>query len=330
MQRAVLMAAAVSACIGGTCLAQGVPCSYSVTVLPPHDCGLFQGPGNPHAINNLGHVLLTAPNCGTGYDETYIWTGGDTLTLIPRPAGMLGFSGFDLNDHGQIAGTAQMAGDLFAAIYDTTSEEWTFLEPPPTVPDGWSYGWAINNGQACGWRTIGGPPEYPISAFVWSPENGGTFDDLGLIDGMINGGVDIADDGVVAVIAALGLQAFTWNGDRIRRLGFFAGAESITPNAIANGQHVVGGSRFVSGPVTWAVPFEYNGGLLQMLPVLSEPFTSCTALGVTSAGLIVGGCRPVTTADWRPVSWLGGRNPRHRTARREFWRAFVGIRRRCE
>lgn len=194
-----VIALAATPLMAATTSARGqLPCHYDVTVLPGHSCGTFGGPGNPVAINNLGHVLLTAPNCGEpAYDETYLWTGGPTLTLIQRPAGMVGFQGNDINDNDVVCGTAVFAGSsaFRAVIYDHGN--WTIL-PPLNPPLGWSSAEAVNNsGQVCGYRSIGSKtdPLVPQQAFVWSPATG--FADLGVMNGPNSQATDLADDGTV-------------------------------------------------------------------------------------------------------------------------------------
>src|SRR4051794_14481836 len=68
-----------------------IPCHYEAQIIPNVNCGLFQVTAIPTAVNNVGHVVGYFGQCrGDSYDS-YLWTGGQTLNILPHPPGMAGF-----------------------------------------------------------------------------------------------------------------------------------------------------------------------------------------------------------------------------------------------
>lgn len=287
--------------------AQGIPCSYEIAhVIQAPPCGGQPQPTSALAISPNGRYV-----CGyycacicINYRSFVYDTQTGVFTTLPLPAGMTTSMANDVSDAGVVVGF--VGGTLVEQgyVYSVHTGTYTFL--PSGVPQGVCKATGINaSGTVCGYRGIGGPPDYPTSAFIWSEKEG--FADLGLLDGMSTGASDIAEDGMVAIGVGAGLAAYIWDGgQRTTRIGLPAGADSISAHGIGDGEHVVGTSLYLSGPLTWAVPLEFRDGVLEPLPVLAEPNTSCTALAVASTGLIVGGCRPLINDNWRPCVWLGG------------------------
>jgi len=276
-----------------------LPCSYEVTNVPPFS-SCFGGnpvPGTPTAINNLGHVLLFRSQCAEpGYNDTYVWTGGATATLIPRPPGMLGFTGSDLNDNGLVCGEAWYGGavGLRGVIYSTNSGEWTVLLPL-NPPLGWSSVSAINNNnEACGYRSIGSAQaaNQPRTAFRWTVEDGIT--DLGLIDGFSTSAVDISPEGLVAVGLEGTPGGYRWGPNGLTSMGTLSGANGLGPSAIVAGGRMVGGSLFITKTHFWGVAVDFNDNVLTALPTPGPDLGSCTTRDVNSSGVILGHCQMIS------------------------------------
>ncbi len=297
-----LLATLVSASLATPANAQ-LPCSYNVTVLPNEPCFGRQSPANPIAINNLGHVLLVASQCLKGYDVTYIWTGGPTLTPIQYAPNMVGFHGNDLNDHDVIVGTAMMtyAGQR-GFMYDLNTGVWTEL-PPLNPPTGWSSANAINNNnEVTGFRSIGNAsgPINPRTAFRWSAQRG--FENFGMPDGRSTEGFDIDAAGTVSVSsgqAAPGAFAYLWFADS---------SSMIQPPGCLNseggrlndlGLLTTGGLTDISS--TTEIGFTYRNGVFTPLNPLPGA-TSASFLGLTSSGLICGRSN-FPGSNWRACAW---------------------------
>jgi probable HAF family extracellular repeat protein len=289
--------------------AQQVPCSYSVQILPEVDCGIWQAAGNPTGINNLGNVVGIFGQCGSqGSTDSFIWIGGDDLTIIQRPIGVLSFSATDINDEGLITGTAETsnAGQR-GFIYNSKTDEWTQLPPPNPASQGWSSAESINSkGQVCGYRSVndGGDPVNPWMAYIWTP--GAGFTDLGLINGETTAGRRINEAGhVIGTMYVNGVShAFLWHDGKITDLGTLAGLNT-TPLELNDKGTVVGVSRISNGPPIQNRAFRWNDNQITNLGILPG-FNSSSANGVTNSGLITGRCSN-STADGIPVIWVNGR-----------------------
>jgi len=288
--RALLAACPVLAPGSGAQPAFGqAPCHYDVTVLPNHSCGIFSSPANPVAINNLGHVLLGGANCGNPvYDESFLWTGGPTLTPIPRPSYMLGFAAQDLNDDDIVVGTAvtTYAGQR-AFIYDSHSGVWTEL-PPLNPPTGWSGALAIsNNNVVCGFRSIGSPgdPVNPRTAFIWSAAQG--FHDLGIVNGYSTTAGRINIHGMCSGEMALGkiIVPFLWDGVHLVQVPSIAGFETH-PGGLNDWNSLAGYALTGASPINTRAFLWRNGLQTELLPL--RGFGRAAAGNVSDGNVVVG------------------------------------------
>jgi uncharacterized membrane protein len=310
MRRLAVCAAAIAS--GRAPALAQLPCSYTVTVVPNADCGILGSqPLTPVAINNLGHVLLTGTGCAGPNTDTFLWTGGPSLTLIPRPAGMISFSGNDLNDNDVVCGEAWYAsGGLRAVIYDHGS--WTILLPL-NPPDGWSSAASINNNnEVCGYRSIGSraDPVNPQTAFSWSSRAG--FSDLGIVDGYNTTFSHISEDGRVCGWAGIfastaGTRGLIEPPNPPTVLppipdGTGSACTSITDGGVACGY---GKFPLPTGDVVRA--FVWQAGQISSLGVLPGMLRSF-ALDVANDITVVGYCRTMTGgADVsRGFAWRAG------------------------
>jgi hypothetical protein len=292
---------------GGPAMAQ-LPCSYTVTVLPDVNCGILgSAPGNPSAINNLGHAVVWGACSLSGYADSWLWTGGTNLALIPKAPGMLGFHAADINDNDVIVGEAEMSGTgRRAAIYDHGT--WTIL-PPLNPPMGWSSANAINNNnQVCGYRSIGNPnePVNPFTAFRWSQAEG--FTDLGLYQGLSTIGRDLNASG--SMVVGLGPQGVNgslfWTGSSIIELSPVPGY-SVALGTRINGQDQIAGSMTLTTTSPWtSQPFIWTSGVTVLLGTLPGYDTAGVG-GFTSDGVVTGRCGKTTdSADVRAYLWRDG------------------------
>lgn len=114
------------------------------------------------ALNNLGQAV------GLGLDGTAtLWSNGATLTLA-SPGGPGTSVANDINDLGQIAGTATIGGSTHAVVWNAGGA----ITADLGNPNGVIVAWAINNlGQVVGTSGSGGN----LYAFVW---NGGAIVNL--------------------------------------------------------------------------------------------------------------------------------------------------------
>jgi uncharacterized membrane protein len=288
--------------------AQGIPCRYGVTHVIQAPPGPFSdSPTYATAISPNGRYVVGYFNFdGAGNDRAFVYDVRTALFhTLPLPPGTSDSFATDVNDMGQITGHAGGAvGSDFGFIYSLPTGQYTLL--PPVHRDGICWTTGINaSGVTCGYRTIGGPPGYPTSAFIWD-EKTGVFTDLGLIDGMSSGATGIADDGMVAVHKGVGLAGYFWDGRRLSNLGWLPGADDIRLWDMQSGARAAGGSLFIVGGSFWVVPFVYRNSALHPVPTLTEALPSCTASAMNPSGLIVGHCRPINNGDdLHAVSWLG-------------------------
>ena len=286
-----------------------LPCSYEVTVLPPFN-SCFGGdpvPGTPTAINNLGHVLLFRSQCDD-YNDTYLWTGGPSLTLIPRPPGMLGFTGWDLNDNGLVCGEAQYASPTGprAVVYDTNTGQWTIL-PPLNPPQGWSNALALNNNnEVCGYRTIGtkNDPTTHQQAFHWTAVDG--FTDYGIMNGPNSWATDIAEDGTIVgwtggnPISAF-TRAFVHAGGVTTILPAVPGGYNSAAFAVESAGRVAVSGLTLIDAIAYPRGFAYFDGNFIPLGVLPG-FTRTFPVEVDAAGQVFGYCT-VGTSGRQPFVW---------------------------
>jgi uncharacterized membrane protein len=153
-------------------LSQGAygQCRYEVHVISLE--------GNCHvyatALNDSG-VVVGSYGCGAGFNQPFRWTEEGGIELVEPPAGSSETFLNDVNDAGQIVGSATI-GQLRAFLLD--HGEYTML--PSDLPYGSSQALAINDsGMVVGHRHIDVDGDFRTNAFVWTREGG--FVDLGLM-----------------------------------------------------------------------------------------------------------------------------------------------------
>jgi uncharacterized membrane protein len=287
--------------------AQPLACAYQTAEIiqaPPASTSLTFGQSiSPNGRYIVGSYLVNA----AGADKAFYFDM-QTQQFVPLPVlpGTFTSMAMDVNDAGQIVGRVTIPAGNKGFIYSIATGQYTLLEPinPQGVCD---LTGITSNGIVSGTRSIGskGDPVFPKTAFIWSPESG--FLDLGIVDGWSTFGVDIAEDGVVAVGVGFGLAAHWWDGRNAASVGTLPGSDGLTPWGIGNGHRVVGSALFIQGATSWSVPFDFHNGVLTALPVLDAVNRSCLAQAVSSDGLVVGACQTVGgPGNWLPCAWHAG------------------------
>jgi probable HAF family extracellular repeat protein len=213
-------------------------CQYEVTVIEGPQCAF--GPASMYAcsLNDQGHIVGFF-KCPTGYAEPFLWTPETGLIELPLPPDSYEAAAEDINEAGQIVGTATIASVGFRAfVYD--KGQFTML--PPVIPDaGWCKGFGINNdATVVGYRSITEEVN-PYNGYIWSAEDG--FTDLGVMEGPHSSAVDISEDGVV--VGWTGLMAateevFLREEGEVRLLGPIPGGVSSAPGDLNNREQVAG------------------------------------------------------------------------------------------
>jgi hypothetical protein len=289
-------------------LAQPLPCRYKVTdVIQAPDAGPgFPSPTNALAISPNGRYVVGHFNPGAiGFDRAFAYdTATRQFIVLPLPAG--GFQSYcnDVNDAGLAVGSYWLPTGTAVQrgyVYDILGGRYLH-ELLPLPGAAWCAASGINaRNEVCGTRSIGSKTSTtnPQTAFKWSSIAG--FTDLGVVDGHTTFGADIAEDGAVAVAVAGGLVPRIWEGQSLLPIGTLKGADGLTPYAITDNHHVVGNALFLVGP---SPAFDFRDGLLKPLPPLDPQHSTCTAVAVNRAGLIVGGCRATTgPLHWQASLW---------------------------
>ena len=314
--RALVPASLALNCCGLSTAHAQVPCSYSVQVLPPVDCGLFEGPGVPTAINNLGHVIGVFNQCGTpSLNSSFIWTGGKELTIVPLPPWILGFFANDLNDSGLIVGTAETAiAGQRGVVYNSKTGEWTELPPPNPTGQGWSAAHSVNNaGQVTGFRSLndGGDPVNPWQAFIWSPTTG--FTDLGVMSGPSSTGIHVSEGGSIVGWTGVGNanagdRAFLHLNGQTTILPPVPGGTSSFGEA-HNKTTVVGYGRIAipRRPFFQFRGFVFQNGVMTVIPPV-KGYRHSFVIDITDGGLAIGRSRFLLDGSdsSRPFLWHDG------------------------
>jgi uncharacterized membrane protein len=303
-----LVALGVIASAARHATAQPLPCRYEVAAViqaPPGP--LTSSPTFGNAISPNGRYVVGTYNpSGFGNDRAF-WFDVQTQQFTPLPSlpGTIASRAYDVSDAGLVVGTIAIPADK-GFIYSISTGQYTLLEP--INPQGVCEVTGITSkGVVCGTRSIGSKtdPVFPKTAFIWTPSN--EFNDLGLVNGNSTFGVDIAEDGIVAVSVGPTVETHWWDGMSSGNVGAFKGAAGLTPWAIGNNRRVVGSALFIHSPPSWSMAFDFRGGTLIALPALDAANRSCTAMDVNQAGLVVGACRPPQTTQWKPCIWVDER-----------------------
>jgi uncharacterized membrane protein len=302
--------------VGCQLVSAQIPCSYTVThTIQGPWCGEFWGypPTYASGISPNGrYVVGYYEICGNGFYRSFLFdTLINVMTTLPWPgSGWHSMTAADCNNAGVVVGDGwsdSVAGGRRGWIYDSVTQQYTIIEP---LGGSWSLVAAINStGAVCGYRsnTYVGDPANPHEAFIWTPNNGGEFTNLGVLNGPKSAATDIADDGtVVGWTGGNGLynvRAFTYSKGSISVLPAIMPGGSSQASA-TNGNLVVGFGR-----TAWNV-FEKHAFVFDIatkIMVTIPPPVECESIceDVSPDGLVVGAflCNPFG----HPLVWSNGR-----------------------
>jgi probable HAF family extracellular repeat protein len=293
----------------------GDPPQYTITILSP------PGATNSSAtrINNLGEVIGTANNSAT----VWVYQNG-TYTFIPALPGSRSYYPNDINDHGQVIGSAFVAGDgqyhgysyqngvtTDLGIYQPSSinnlgqisaylndaSRALLIDGPtvttlPTLGGSFAIAGQINeHGQIVGYGNLTtGGPEHP---FLYA---NGTMTDLGLLPGFARGGaLGINQNGdITGYMQYAGLpvdrRAFLYHNGVMTDLGLptpfnYTDTTGVSPTGINDSGQIVG----LIGDLGSGA-FVYTGGQMydiQSLIPRDGDWHPIGATGINDAGQIV-------------------------------------------
>lgn len=279
-------------------------------------------------INTAGHIV------GYTFDpddtfRTFIWKNG-VVTRFRSSLGGSDARGFDINDVGQVAGSAENAGGRMRAFRWTNGN----MNALGTLGGNESFGFAINNrGHVVGQSRISGNAR--SHAFLFK---NGVMSDLGTLGGPNSAAMDINDAGQVVgwsetatgarhpflwengvmkdlfspgstntgtayaidpfgtVVGERNNRAFRWRDGVISGLGLGGQGPSVA-TGIRQGRIVgnLGGRAFV-----------LVGGELTLLPLLIPDGVASAAYAVNGAGVVVGNTTVELEPECRPAGGCAG------------------------
>ncbi|TVQ62923.1 MAG: hypothetical protein EA378_03670 [Phycisphaerales bacterium] len=253
--------------------------------------------GNANAINNNGEIVGFISSTPGTVQRGFYWNAGDLALLEPTSGSSAQWTeAMGINDHGQISGSAQVAGSngFQAYIWDRDN-----TSPVISVPQvsgtgaGFYAGYAINNnGQMTGYYQSNLGFEQPWRGYIYQTSNN-LSTDVGTL-GDDNSYVEawaINDKGHVVGYTDTNLffdtRAFILTEDGMQNLGTLGGDFS-SALGINNDDWVVGTSRNESGQ---ARAFLWRDGVMEDLNDFIDPDSGWIlerAQGISDTGWIIG------------------------------------------
>ncbi len=273
----LLPALLISCCLAWACPAPAVAqCQYEAVVIegPQHEW--FSAIVIGRGLNDSGEVVGEWRWPIADYPEAFYWTEEKGMLTLPRPAGVIGATASDLNEHGQIAGSHMIEGQGWTGfVFDLETGAFAYLVPKHegVVAHTVSSANAINNaGIVAGSRVIGAPDDpapLPFNAVIWDT-NTGEVTDLSVGDGPSSGAMDISENGDHVVGWANGSgplfgQAAIWTDDQLHVIGPLPGTDNSIVNAVSESGIAVG-SGLAQSPVVWRA-FIWDGTLTIIDPI---------------------------------------------------------------
>jgi len=253
--------------------------------------------GNANAINNNGEIVGFINSTPGTTQRGFYWNAGSLTLLEPASGNPNHFTeAHGINDHGQISGSAQVAGPngFQAFIWDRDN-----TAPVISVPQvsgtgaGFSAGYYINNnGQMTGYYQSNLGFEQPWRGFVYQTSNN-LATDIGTLgdDNSYVEAWDINDKGHVVGYSDTNLffstRAFILTEDGMQNLGTLGGDFS-SALGINNDDWVVGTS---SNDLGQNRAFLWRDGVMEDLNDFIDPDSGWVlerAQGISDTGWIVG------------------------------------------
>lgn len=265
-------AAAAAASASGSAPAIG---NYRVIQLSPSS-GFAQ-------INAKGQVAFTEFAGGSGSRaKFYDGAGVRDLGTLGGPYAIVG----NLNDHGQVAGSATVdaAGEVYHAYRWSKAGGMVDLNPPGA---GRSFGNDINKHGWVAGAAATGPGRMPVHAYLW--KSGAPGRDLGSF-GNSSSAIALNDAGTVVGYSEgpeLGIlgRAFRWTA--AGGLQSLVGISSVASqaNAINEAGKIVGGASFDTSLSDQAFLWTPSGGLQE---IGTAPSYLAFATGINEKSLVIG------------------------------------------
>lgn len=237
--------------------------------------------GNTNAINNAGAIAGLACTAGNAECHAVIYAAGQVKDL--GPTGVKLSNAYDINDAGQVSGSALVGGARRAFVYSNG-----VMTDIGTLGGKDSDGAGINaSGQIAGAATLADNTFQ--HAFRYT---NGVMTDLGTLGGSGSAGIGINASGQVTgfsdlpFVSALGSRqhAFLFSAGVMRDLGTLGGGFSMGSAINDSGQ--VTGQAAIGGDNQLNHAFLYSGGIMRDLGTLGGDLSNGHALN--AAGQVVG------------------------------------------
>ena len=302
----------VVAILGGLCAGDAhSQCEYEVTVLKfPISCGLGTARTIASGLNDQAHVVGSYRCPFWKHNEAFLWTLQEGFVTLQRPSQVSSAIAEDINSGGAICGEMVVTGLGFRGfVYEDGL--WTELAPAVPVAGALSSAAAISNsGVVVGLRSIHDGLN-PLSAFIWSAEEG--FTDLGVMNGPSSGALDVNDGGEVVGWTGNGgstSAAFLWRDGELSLIGPIPVPGGFTSRAsgISNNGLVAGTGRVQSKPGAAVAVLGFvlhHGEIILIDPV---PGYDTSGVGdVNQVGQVTGlSVKLTNSSDRRGFLWQNG------------------------
>ena len=259
------------------------------------------------AIGTVGAALACRPDAPLPTEPRVAPPGapratvvGASVTVLPTLGGSRQTSIADINNAGQVVGSAFTAGDIEHAFLWTPGQGMRDLG---TLGGFGSRATAINNaGQVVGFSDLPIGPTGLRHAFLWTPSGG--MQDLGSIGQFLGESfaLDINDVGQIVgwsrVLSGGGLRAFLWTqGAGMQDLGSLGPNANAMAAGINNAGQIVGQSGLAPPNTAASHAFLWTPGQgLQDLGTLGGSISE--AVAINSAGQVVGWSYASDASPW--------------------------------
>jgi probable HAF family extracellular repeat protein len=252
-------------------------------------------------INEAGTVVGYILDSATFYDKPIVWSG-DTVTILPLPAGY--FNGFanDVNDSGVVCGQVWVHDSGVPLAFRYTGTTYKLL---PTLggPISEGIGTRLNNaGDIVGLAYTNHSPDYR-HATLWQDT---TIIDLGTL-GSSSFATDINDSGQITgyynTTSSSNSRAFLYRNKSMTDIGTVPGYESCQANGMNSKGWIVGNcsGTLGQGAFLWRPD---SGMTLLTVP---GGYLKATAAAVNDSGIVAGRAFVTTPAGTvHPVIWKNG------------------------
>ncbi|WP_375424594.1 hypothetical protein [uncultured Friedmanniella sp.] len=311
-----LLALAVSGVMSLPAAAAAPPLGYQAIPLVPVTGQAFEASRTGNPITSTGRVAGTArPTPESDVHAAAVFYLGNHTIRVLHPPGSSGSSAVDVNNLGQVAGSAEYPGrPRQAFVWTSRTGTYRVLPLPPGASSAYPY--ALNDhGAVVGYYT---DADNHYRAFVSDPAvDDGRIRNLGTIgtdDYAVGTGINNAGDviGYTFSLTRQGTRGFLWQSrtGAMTSLGRPAGTNTMVPNDINDSGVIVGSAAYVP-PVDREQDYRPGRGWVlspvtgqfRELPAANsaDPAAEGTADAINAHGIIVGGSYSAGT--WSAVLW---------------------------